>query len=99
MWNLKYDTNELIYETETDSGQRKQIYSYQRAMGRGGINYKFGIIRYIVLHITRINKVILYSIGNYIQYPVINQNGKEYEKESAYICITESMCCIPEQAF
>ena len=24
------------------------------------------------------NKVLLYSTGNYIQYPVINQNGKEY---------------------
>ena len=30
------------------------------------------------------NKVDLYSTGNCIQYPVINQNGKEYEKE--YIC-------------
>ena len=26
-------------------------------------------------------KVWLYSTGNYIQYPVINHNGKEYEKE------------------
>ena len=26
------------------------------------------------------NKVLLYSTGNYIQYPVINHNGKEYEK-------------------
>ena len=25
------------------------------------------------------NKVLLYSTGNYIQYPVINHNGKEYE--------------------
>ena len=28
MWSLKYDTNELIYETRTDS-QTKQIYGYQ----------------------------------------------------------------------
>ena len=27
------------------------------------------------------NKVLLYSTENYIQYPVINHNGKEYEKE------------------
>ena len=27
------------------------------------------------------NKVLLYSTGNYIQYPVINHNGKEYKKE------------------
>ena len=26
-------------------------------------------------------KVVLYSRGNYIQFPVINHNGKEYEKE------------------
>ena len=26
------------------------------------------------------NKVLLYSTGRYMQYPVINQNGKEYLK-------------------
>ena len=40
------------------------------------------------------NKVLLYSTGSYIQYPVISHNGKEYEKE--YICITQSLCCTPE---
>ena len=30
-------------------------------------------------------KVWLYSTGNYIQYPVINHNGKEYEKEYIYV--------------
>ena len=34
-----------------------------------------------------INKVLLYSTGNYIQYhfPLINHNGKEYEKEWLYM--------------
>ena len=27
-------------------------------------------------------QVLLYSIGSYIQYPVINHNGKEYEKNT-----------------
>ena len=40
------------------------------------------------------NKVPLPSTGNYIQCPVINHNGKEYEKEC--ICITESLCCTAE---
>ena len=31
------------------------------------------------------NNVLLYSIGDYIQYPVINPNGKEYEKECMYV--------------
>ena len=26
------------------------------------------------------NKVLMYSTGNYIQYPVINHYGKKYEK-------------------
>ena len=33
------------------------------------------------------NQVLLYSTGNYIQYPVINHNGKKYEKEINYISI------------
>ena len=28
------------------------------------------------------NKVLLCSTGNYIQYPMINHNGKEYEKNT-----------------
>ena len=31
------------------------------------------------------NKALLYSTGNYIQYHVINQNGKEHEKEYIYV--------------
>ena len=42
------------------------------------------------------NKVLLYSTGNYIQYLVINHNGKEYLKKNVYIAITESLCCTAE---
>ena len=35
-----------------------------------------------------INKVLLHSTGNYIQYPMINHNGKEcFKKECAYLYI------------
>ena len=33
------------------------------------------------------NKVLLYSTGNCAQYSMINNNGKEYEKECVYIYI------------
>ena len=63
--------------------------------GGGGIDWEFGISRCQLLNIEWINnKVLLCSTGNYIQYPVINFNGKEYDKE--YICITESHCCTVE---
>ena len=46
------------------------------------------------------NKFQLFSIGNYIQYPVINHYGKEYEHiyMSIYIptCITELLSCTAE---
>ena len=54
--------------------------------GGRGMEGEFGISRCKLLHIEWINnKVLLYSTGNYIQYPVINRNGKEYKKE--YICV------------
>ena len=52
----------------------------------GGMDWEFGISRckLLILYIEWINnKVLLYSTGSYIQYPVINHNGKEYEKECA----------------
>ena len=39
MWNLKYDTNEFIYETDTDSQiQRTKLQLAKGKPGRGGIN-------------------------------------------------------------
>ena len=56
--------------------------------GGGGIDWEFGISRCQLLYIEWINnKVLLCSTGNYIQYPVINHNGKEHEKECIYIYI------------
>ena len=44
MWNLKYDTKTLIYETETDSQtQRTDLWFSRGKHGTGGINQKPGI--------------------------------------------------------
>ena len=59
---------------------RKQTYGYW-GEGVGGINWKVGIDMYTLLYIKqKTNKDLLYSTGNYVQYPIINHNGKEYEK-------------------
>ena len=43
------------------------------------------------------NKVLLYSTENYIQYPVINHNGKEHKRRMYInICTTESLCYAAE---
>ena len=46
---------------------------------RGGRekDWELGLNRYKLLYIGWVNKkVLLYSTGSYIQYPVINHNGK-----------------------
>ena len=106
MWNLKYDKNELIYETATDSQTQTCSWSgpfiplnfhpilrrdlwLPRGRGSGGrVGCQFGISRCNLLSIEWINnKGLLCSTGNYIQYLVINHNGKEYEKKYLYLYI------------
>ena len=46
-------------------------------VGGGGMDWEFGTSRSKLLYRQWIiNKVLLYSAGNYTQYPVINHNGK-----------------------
>ena len=55
MWNLKYDTDELIYETETDSHIENRL-----VVARDGLG--IGISRGELLYIEQINnKVLLYT--------------------------------------
>ena len=84
MWHLKYDTNEPIYETETDSQTQRTDLWVLRQGGMWAGEEGLGVWdeqMQIIIYRMDTNKVLLYSTGNYIQYPVINHNGKEYEKE------------------
>ena len=64
---------------------RKQTCGCQGGDG-GRLQWEFGISRCKLLYTEWIyNKVLLYSAGNHIQYPVIKYNGKEYEKECKYM--------------
>ena len=44
------------------------------------------------------NQFLLYRTGNYIQYPVINHNGKKYTHTHTHTHThtTESLCCTTE---
>ena len=47
----------------------------------GGINWEFGINRNELSYIKQVNnKDLLYSPGNYTQYIIITNNGKEFLK-------------------
>ena len=56
-WNLKYDTNELISETETGSQtQRTNLRLPKGKTTSVGVNQEFGVIRYKLLYMKQINK-------------------------------------------
>ena len=85
--------------------QRTDLWLPRGRWDEGGMDWEFGVSRCKLLCIEWIkNKVLLYSTGNYIQYPVINHNRKEYEKECVcvyiythtHIYITESLCYTAE---
>ena len=86
MWNLKYDANEYIYDTETESQTQTTDLWLSRWRGmESGVE----ISRCRLLHTKWINKEVLsYRTRNYIQYPMISHNGNEYEKK-VYICTNE----------
>ena len=41
------------------------------------MDWEFGVGIYKLLHVEWINKVLMYSRGSYIQYPIMNHNRKE----------------------
>ena len=74
MWTLKYNTDELSYETNrlTDIENREVFAKGQ--WGRGGMDEDLGTSK--LLPLEWIDKVLLQSTGNYVQYPVMKHNGK-----------------------
>ena len=72
MWNLKNDTNELIYKTEIDSQAQNTNLWLPKGKGDGRINEEFGINIYALQNLKQItNKDLLDSTGNYTQYFII----------------------------
>jgi len=77
---FEIDTNELIYETEADSQTENRLVVAKGEVGREGCVGSLGLCKVVYIS-WRDNKVLLFSTGNYIQYPVINYIGKKYEKD------------------
>ena len=78
MWNLKYDTNELM--KQKDSQPWRTDLPRRGESGRR-TDWEFGINKSHIYTGWINNKVLLYSTANYIQYPGININGNKYKKE------------------
>ena len=66
VWNLTFGRNEPVYKTETDSQTQRTDLRLPSGRGMGGMKWEVGDRRCKLLHIGWINKVLLYSRGNYI---------------------------------
>ena len=76
MWNLKYDANEPIYETESWAYRTDLQLPKRGELGKG-IEWEVWVSRCKLLYLEWINnKVLLYSTENDIQYSMKNYNGK-----------------------
>ena len=63
-----------------DHRHRKQTGGYQTGGAWKGMEWEVRVSRSKLLYVERINnKVLVYSTENYIQYPMIIHNEKEYK--------------------
>ena len=95
MWNLKYNTNEPIHETNriTDTENRLVVATGEEIGGERERELVAG--RWKLLHIIWTNKFLRYSTGNYSQHTVINHDGKDCFKKDIYVYTQLSHgCCV-----
>ena len=65
-------------------GHREQTWACQWGPGGGWWTAVWDEQRQT--HVEWTDKALLCSTGSYTQYPVMNHNGKEDEKEGIYVC-------------
>ena len=97
MQNLKYDTNELIWKTETDSPTlRTDLWVPRGREIEEGLGV-WGEQRQTVLYRIK-SKVLLDSMGNYLRCPVINHNTRKEKNmnKNEYIYMAKLLCYIAE---
>lgn len=71
MWELKYDTDELIYKQKQNHRYKRTIYGFQ-GIGGGGTNWEIGTDIYKLLSIKQITgKNLLISTKHNVYYTYI----------------------------
>ena len=84
--NLKYDNTNLSVKQSIADTEHRLVFAKGMGAG-GGMEWEVGVCRCKLLYMEWINKVPLYSTENYIQCPMMNHNGKEYNKKNAHLSV------------
>ena len=78
--------NNLTTKQKLTHRHGEQTHGCQGGGAGKGMDGEFGVSRCKLLHLERVNnKSLLYSIGNYIQLPGIDHDGKEYKTQCMYM--------------
>ena len=84
----------LFRKKKESHGHTEQTPVCQGGGVEGETKWEVGVSRWSY-YMLRINKVLLYSTENYIQYPMANHMEKNITK-NVYICMTGSLCYTAE---
>ena len=93
-WNPKYNLSEETYLWNKPK-HREQTCGCQRGVGGGHLEWEFEISRanYYIQAGWTIRSYLPHSTGNYIQFPVINHNGKNMKMNVCVcVCVCVSLC-------
>ena len=86
----------ITYMWTDSQTQRTDLRLPRVGKEKGWIKRELEVSRGKPLYTEERKKVLLYSIKNCIQYPMINIMGNNFKKDCIYLCITESLCCTAE---
>ena len=73
--------------TQMNKSKKPTHIENRLVVGGRRMDLESGISRCNLLYIEWINKILLYSTGNCIQYSLINHSEKECEKKCIYMCV------------
>ena len=79
---LSEQSTRVLSEIKNTYAENTLVVAKTEEGSRGEMNWDFRVSICKLLYIRWINdKALLYTTRNHVRYPMINHNGKEYEKE------------------
>ena len=95
MWNLKYDTNELIFETDSQSENRPVVAQGERSWGMDGARVWGEQMQTVTYRMDKQQGPTVQH-GELYSTPWDKNTTEKNMKKNVYMCITRSLCYTAE---
>ena len=73
-----------FYFCDSTNESNAVLFAFKADFAMDGLGIWISRCKLLYIHWIN-NKILLHSTGNYVQCPMINHNGKEYEEKNVYI--------------